>query len=215
MFLERNPVADGDLKMTSFPARMRAVFSMTSCYKHKCALSDVALRSETRSGRRQAYAPRSPPLTALWCINGGQETDLSPQTDALCLKCWTGVKLAPAVCVLSTFRSVFKLNIVCVLCQCLSAPGRRLFLLKPFYGCPTSSTSFLWPVRAQMLTCSNVCYINMCKKEEMWNKILFCLILFPFEQPCSCRRKSKRPTWVETTVGLRQHTFSGFLFPVI
>lgn len=61
-------------------------------------------------------------------------------------------------------------------------PG--LSLLKPFYRCPISSASFLcyhdllepkyWP------PWKKVCYINMYKKEELWNKSSFCLLLFSF-----------------------------------
>lgn len=84
-----------------------------------------------------------------------------------------------SMCSCHVFRSVFKLNIVCVLSanalECISleiflrnglAPG-RVSLLMPFYSCPTSSVSFLCNYDLLDLNLlKKICYINIKRKRS-------------------------------------------------
>lgn len=66
-------------------------------------------------------------------------------------------------------------------------------VLEPFHRCPTSSASFLCnydPLELKYWPVPKVCYINMSKKEQLWDESLFCLLLPPFYQPSWCRRRS-------------------------
>lgn len=65
-----------------------------------------------------------PPFTLLSCTNGGEEADIFPisaRTLGLKLGLKPGLKLAPAVCVPPSFRSVFQLD-----CSVFSADALEL-----------------------------------------------------------------------------------------
>lgn len=141
--------AHEDLKLTRFPCRNeKVVFPTKNCYQHKSAPSDLTLRSEARSGRRQDYAPVFPSFTVLWCTKSGEEAGIFlikrmrrawniGLTWGLHLQYVFFPLLAPS---LSLILSVFSANALE-----LEDRGRRPgpSLLKPFYRCPTSSASFL------------------------------------------------------------------------
>lgn len=103
--------------LRSFPA-WESVFSAKNFDQHESALSDG------RSGCGWDYARIS--VLFFYCFvthKWWRDGHLYHQMDVLCLKCRTHTRLALAVCLLPTFLSVFKLNIVCVICQCLRAWG--------------------------------------------------------------------------------------------
>lgn len=148
-FLSLAAVADEDLKLTRFPCWNEKVFfpprgTVTNINLHR----DLTLRSETRSGRRQDYAPVFPSFTVLWCTNAGEETVIIPIKR---MRCAWNIGLTWGLHLQYVFFPLFAPSLSLILSVFFAnaleledrgwRPGPSL--LKPFYRCPTSSASFL------------------------------------------------------------------------
>lgn len=168
-------VADEDLKLTKVVSTPTPT---KNCYEQKSAPSDLALR---RNAVRQDSAPVFPPFALLSRTNSGEETDI------FLISAWN-IGLPSSLHLQCVFSPLFAPSFSLIWCvfsaNALELEDGRTGSTKAFLHTPNEQRfipAWLWPVRAQILTCSNkVCYINMYKKEELWNKILSCLIFPPF-----------------------------------